>query len=265
MRKITHIQALTSFADDLFTTTPNNQKGSKPVLVLSNYLGLPSGSSKFSRILTWIISFYQEGVSTIGSSTLSEKNKVTASQNVYKLFVPFMPPFEGANLDAWFKQAMSDTNQSYFDLLSDAILDTHPIFVPDAEDIHRFKSDLTALLSDMEGIGLPKWINDDFAESIGLTILALDKLPFLAHKIIQDSHNTILARLFSVTTPEHKKFMVKVATTMNVVFAAFIMPFEAQQATSAYYNWMLESPIDTKQIDACSAPLALPAPHIAGL
>lgn len=207
-----------------------------------------------------MIAFCDEAITVVDSSSLSEKNKTTAKANLKALYQPFLPPFVHTNVQDWFRSAMSDTNQSYFDLLSDTIVSEHPIYLPETKDIDKYKADLQSILADLEKVGLPQWVYRAFQDSVSLTLLAIDKLPFLAHKIIQDAHNTVLARLFSVTTPEHRKFMVRVATTMNIIFTAFVMPHEASEAAQSYYGWVLESPVDVRQIEACSQPLALPPP-----
>lgn len=259
-RSTTHIQALVSFAEAIHNSAGNRLQNATPLEALANHLGMSIQDHKFLRILTWVIAFCREAVDTIESSNLSEKNKKTASSNITALFNPFLPPFSG-KLGSWYNHSLSATNQSYFDLLSDTIVDQFPIYIPDQKTIDKQKSSLRELLVEMETIKLPKWINDDFSQSIEMTIIAMEKIPFLAHRIIQDAHSTILARLFSASTIENKRFMVKVATAINVVFAAFIMPFEAQQAGNYYYQWIGDSAVSQDQIDACAKPLALPAPN----
>ena len=258
-RSTTHIQALVNFAEAIHNSAGNRLQNSTPLEALANHLGMSIQDHKFLRILTWIIAFCREAVDTIESSSLSEKNKGTASSNITALFNPFLPPFSG-KVGTWYNSSLSATNQSYFDLLSDAIVDQFPIYIPDQETIDEHKSSLRDILVEMEKMNLPKWINDDFSQSIEMTIVAIEKIPFLAHRIIQDAHSSILARLFSDSTIENKRFMVKVATAINVVFAAFIMPFEAQEAGNYYYRWIGDSAVSQDQIDACAKPLALPAP-----
>jgi hypothetical protein len=69
-----------------------------------------------------------------------------------------------------------------------------------------------------------------------------------------------LSKLFSAGTAEQKKFMVKVATTINVILAAFVMPHAGYEAATTYYSWVSDSATDPKQIERIAAPLALPAP-----
>ena len=261
MRRVTHIQALTEFANALHDSIAQNRRSSeKPISALSTFVGLHAQSYQFTRLLTWLIAFYYDALSTLDDASLAERNRNTAKANLHALFEPFLPPFTTPAIGNWFSAAMSSTNQSYFDLLNDVIVLQQPIFIPDVEDLRSYETQLRDVLAELERVKLPPWIERDFTEAIQLTLLAVEKLPFVAHRLVQDAHSTILARLFSVATPEHRKFMVKVATIVNVVFAAFIMPNEASDAAEAYYGWMLESQTDVKQIAACAQPLALPAP-----
>lgn len=261
MEKTTHIAALASLANTLNKFNGSRRNSETPLSVLASLLGLPVESHKFIRALTWIIAFYNEGVNTIQDSSLSESNKSAALNNIRTLFQPFLPPF-AAQMQPWYASAMSQTNQSYFDLLSDALKDRYAIYVPDQETLSSLIARLSGLLVELKDQGLPKWINDDFEEAMSLTLTTIEKLPFLAHKVIQSAHASILARLFSVANPEHKRFMVKVATTINIVLAAFIMPAEAVDAGRSYYGWMSESAADQKQIDQYAQPLALPPPTV---
>lgn len=263
MMKTTHIASLAQLAIALNEFSGDRRRGENPLNLLANMLNLNVESHQFIRVLTWIIAFYNEGIRTVETSTLSEKNKSASLSNMRTLFQPFLPPFQ-SSMQTWFGTAMSQTNQSYFDLLSDSLRDQNAIYVPDQEDLDKYRDQLMKLLEEIEQIGLPKWINDDFNESISLTLSAIDKIPFLAHRVIQDAHATILARLFSVSSPDHKRFMVKVATVMNVILAAFVMPHEATEAGNAYYEWIAQSPVSQAQIDDCAKPLALPAPTSAG-
>lgn len=261
MQRITHIEALTSLAIRVKEGTAAQQVNSaSPVSILAKVVGLEIKSTQFLRILMWLIAFYNDGMETISNSGLSDKNRDVAEDNTRALFSPFLPPF-GNTINQWFSSNMSATNQSYFDLLSDAIIDKHPIYVPEPSDITSYANDLNKLLQEMESLDLPRWINNDFKAAIELTLIAIEKLPFLAHRIIQDSHSTILSKLLLVAKPEHKKFMVRVATTINIILAAFVMPHEATDAAASYYGWAVHSPADIKQIEACAAPLALPAPE----
>lgn len=261
MRKLTHIQALTEFATALDNSIPQNRKNSeKPISALAIFVGLSPQSYQFTRLLTWLIAFYYDARSTLDKASLAERNRDTARANLHALFEPFLPPFSGVAIGGWFASAMSPTNQSYFDLLNDVLVVQQPIFMPGKEDLSSYEAQLKELVQELEEIGLPPWIERDFRESIELTLIAVEKLPFVAHRLVQDAHSVVLARLFSCASPEHRKFMVKVATVVNIVLAAFIMPHEAADAAQAYYGWMLESPVDAKQIEACSRPLALPAP-----
>lgn len=261
MRTLTHIEALTEFATTVYEAAPGPRAASeRPVPTLAKVLGLRMETYQFTRVLTWIIAFYYEAVSTLNHANIAERNRDTAKSNLASVFAPFLPPFQNPTVAAWYTSAMSATNQSYFDLLNDVLIKQQPIHLPEASDIDKYKTDLASILSELKDVGLPPWIEKDFQESIQLTLLALDKIPFVAHKIIQDAHNTILARLFSIARPEHRKFMVRVATTINVVLAAFVMPYEATEAAHAYYGWMMQSPVDVQQIEACATPLALPPP-----
>lgn len=207
-----------------------------------------------------MIAFYHDALEAVKSSSISEKNMNVAIENLSKLFAPLLPPFPASNLNTWHKSAMSATNEAYFDLLADAIVDQHAINVPEQSDIDIMKQDILDLRQQLEEMKLPRWINDDFEESLALTFIALDKMPFLAHRIINDAHSSILSKLFSSGTAEQKKFMVKVATTINVILAAFVMPHAGYEAATTYYGWISESATDPKQIESIAAPLALPAP-----
>jgi hypothetical protein len=261
MRTLTHIAALTELATSL-AEADRDVHENPPALALAAYLGINAQSYQFTRILTWIIAFYYEGVEVIKSSSgLSENNKNTALHNYSVLFQPFLPPFSGnAKVHQWRTASLSATNMAYFELLNDIIIKENPIYLPEMSDVSKYHEDLKAILEEVKQASLPPWIRKDFEESISLTIIAIDKVPFLAHRIIQDAHSTVLARLFSVATPEHRKLMVRVATVMNIVFAAFVMPYEASEAGNSYYSWVVESPPDIKQIEACAQPLALPPP-----
>jgi hypothetical protein len=227
-------------------------------------LKLDIKSYQFIRVLTWLIAFYHDAVDSIDKSSLSDKNKITAKTNLGALFSPFLPPFQ-ANVLLWYSQVMSPTNESYFDLLSDTIIQTSAINLPEESDLNIYKNDLAKIIDEIDSIGLPRWIRDDVKESVDMAILALEVYPFLAHRLIRESHKSILSTLFSTTTPDQKKFLVKVATTINIVLAAFIMPHEASEAATTYYGWAIEAPSDVKQIEGCAQPLALPAPKIRSL
>ena len=259
MRKTTHIASIAELAITLHNFSGNRRNGEAPIATLASFLGLSLDGHQFVRILTWVIAFYQEGETIIRESDLTEKNKSAAISNLKNLFQPFLPPFSG-QMQTWFNSAMSQTNQSYYDLLSDSLRKQHSISIPDSNQIAVYAQQLSNLLVEMKRIELPKWISDDFSDSISLTIQAIEKIPFIAHRVLYNTHSSIIASLFFRVSSDHKKFIVKVATTVNIVFAAFVMPHEASEAGQTYYEWMASSAISQEQIDACARPLALPAP-----
>lgn len=178
-----------------------------------------------------------------------------------QLFSPLLPPF-GGHVKDWYNRNMSDTNESYFDLLSDTLIISSPIFLPSDEQVTEYKVKLNALLDELNDLNFPRWVNDEFREAIGLTLIALEKMPFLAHRIVREAHSNILSKLFASGDQKQKSYVVRLATTINIVLAAFVMPHEAAEATNTYYDWAIASPVDTKQIEACAKPLALPAPKV---
>jgi uncharacterized membrane protein len=79
---------------------------------------------------------------------------------------------------------------------------------------------------------------------------------------VKEAETSILAKLFSSVAPEQKRWLGRAALTVNVVATAFIIPHEVSEASDTYYKWVSEAAIDTKQVEACAAPLALPAPDV---
>jgi hypothetical protein len=265
MRTTTHIEALTDFATALHDSVPQARKNSdKPLSVLSTYVGLSIQSYQFTRVLTWVIAFYYDAVSTLDGAEMADRNRDTAKTNLHTLFAPFLPPFDSNLVSHWYAQSMSAVNVSYFDLLNDVMVKQHPIYIPGKDDLESYRSQLKGVLIELAEAKLPKWIERDFEDAIQLTLLAIEKLPFVAHRLIREAHSSILGRLFDVVSPDHKKLMVKVATIVNLVMIAFVMPHEGSEAIGTYYGWMAESPVDVKQIEACARPLALPAPDKSG-
>lgn len=261
MEITTHIEALVRLATSLHQGSTNSQKTHPPIQQLAEYLGVKPQSFQFARILTWMIAFYEDALDAISNSPLSDKNRVTAISNLQALFSPFLPPSFGGSIGTWYNQVMSATNESYFDLLSDTIKQHKPIYLPSKTDTQKMVNELSELLDQLEGVGLPRWINDDFKGSIGLTVLVLEKIPFLAHRIVNDMHGSIVSKLLLVVPESQKQFLVKAATAINIVLAAFVMPSEAQEAYDSYYGWFAESPSDSRLIEQMAKPLALPSPR----
>lgn len=258
MKKTTHIEALTQFASDI--QRHGRKHSNKPVAAFAGYVGLGVSSYQFTRILTWTIAFYQDALNTLETEDITDRNRSTAESILKSIFVPFLPPFTNKTVEDWYSSAMSETNQSYLDLLNNIVIKNQPIFVPEPSDLSEYSDELYKILGELDSVDLPRWIKRDFEEAVQLTLVAIEKLPFVAHRIIRDAHASILSKLFSAVSPDQKKFIVRAATTINLVLAAFVMPHAAVDAASTYYGWAFDSAVDVKQIEACAAPLALPPP-----
>jgi hypothetical protein len=259
MIRTSHIGGLIRFADTL-RGLGGDSVNQAPIMVLAGYVGLGPTSSQFARLLYWMSEFLNDAERALSSLAIEDDSKSVASDILASVVAPFRPPFAGNNLGHWLSQSFSATNREYLKLLSNVLAASAPIFLPEQDDVTTERVKLDKILSDIENHGLPDWVVDDFRETVGLAIVAMEKVPYLAHLAISDANRSIAASILSDIPLPSKKLLVRASVVLNALLAVYIMPHEAAEATDSYYQWLITSQPSATQMEKQTVPLSLPAP-----
>jgi hypothetical protein len=227
---------------------------------LANYLQFETDSVAFIKTLQWVSVFIQDGRDTILKSSLSDENKKAAVELYAKISSPFIYPFPPNQATQHIRNTLSETSRSHLSLLSEWIQKESPIYVPDPEDISLLIADLAKIGVEFSKLDLPGYLKEDFSQHLQLYITISEKIPFVAHQLLIHEATKLSAWLLSNLPQEAKRVIVKAATVVNLLVAAFIAPAEASDAYSTYYAWAAQAQPEAKQLMAAAAPLQLPPP-----
>ena len=231
-----------------------------PLGALANYLDLSTESIAFIKAVQWVSVFVQDGRDTILKSSLSEENKKAAITLYSKITTPFVYPFSATQVSQHIKSTLSETTRSHLSLLNEWILKEFPIYIPEPGDINALIADLEDVKEDFDKLNLPKYIKEDFAQHIDLYVNMAQKLPFVAHQLLIHESSKLSSWLLSNLPQDAKRVVVRAATAVNLLVAAFIAPAEASGAYETYYAWAAQAQPANKQLEAAAAPLQLAPP-----
>jgi hypothetical protein len=237
---------------DSWRADPSNNLGGRDMSVhqaVGGLLGIHPGSSGFMRALDCLRRFGHDVQRSIETGDLDHDTTHAARQLIQPLIQPFTYPFNDIGLQSLQTSSLSPLHRSHLKLLDEKLSKKFPIYLPDPRTVENLISNMESALSDFMKTSASDAIKDDITETIQVYTAFARHAPFVAHRVVLESHKSLIAYALFNFAPDVREQIVRICRISAAALAVFIAPHEAHEAAAAYQQWYIE---------ALSGDLALP-------